>query len=175
MDLQGLLSALVTPFTADGAEIDEQGLRALVDRQIDEGVHGVIPCGSTGEFTTLTNDERRLVTEIVIDQTAGRVPVVPHIGALTAGEAIALGKHAEQKGADAVLTVAPFYEPLTPDDAMNYHRSVAGALSVPSMIYNIPIATGVNIDPELIGQLAREVEQIKYIKDTSWTCTRRGS
>lgn len=167
MELQGLLSALVTPFTAGGADIDEARLRTLVEETIEQGAHGLIPCGSTGEFATLTHDERRLVTEIVLDQNAGRIPVVPQVGALTAKEAIVLGKHAEEKGADAVLTVAPFYEPLTEEDAAQYHRSVAEALSVPTMIYNIPLHTGVNLGPELIGQLASEVEQIQYVKDTS--------
>lgn len=167
MELQGLLSALVTPFTADGEAIDESRLRGLVDEQIAAGAHGLIPCGSTGEFATMTHDERRLVTEVVLDQASGRVPVVPQVGALTAKEAISLGKHAEQAGADAVLTVAPFYEPLSEDDAVLYHRSVAEALAVPTMIYNIPLHTGINISPELIGQLAAEVEQIKYVKDTS--------
>lgn len=167
MELQGLLSALVTPFTTDGEVIDETRLRSLVDEQVAAGAHGLITCGSTGEFATLSHDERRQVTEIVLDQTAGRVPVVPQIGALTAKEAISLGKHAEQAGAAAVLTVAPFYEPLTEADALRYHRSAADALGVPTMIYNIPLHTGVNIGPELIGQLAAEVEQIKYVKDTS--------
>ncbi|WP_412518184.1 dihydrodipicolinate synthase family protein [Actinomadura madurae] len=167
MELHGLMSALATPFTAGGASLDEAALRSHVDSQIQGGVHALIPCGSTGEFTTLTVDERRLVTEIVIDQAAGRVPVVPHVGALTARDAIALGRHAEEKGADALMVVAPFYEALPMEDVLGFYRKVAGAVSVPIMVYNAPLATGVNIDPDTMASLAREVEQIKYVKDTS--------
>lgn len=167
MELRGLLCAMATPFTAEGASIDEANLRKHVDSQIEEGVHALIPCASTGEFTTLTVDERRLVTEIVIDQAAGRVPVVAHAGALTAKEATALSRHAEEKGADAVMAVAPFYEALPMDDVLDFYRRVAGSVSIPVMVYNAPMATGVNIDPETMAALAREVEQIKYVKDTS--------
>lgn len=168
MELHGLLSALSTPFAPGGDEVDESVLRDLVERTVAGGVHGLIPNGSTGEFTTLSHDERRRVTEIVIDQAGGRVPVIPQIGALTIKETVALAKHAEQAGAAAVMAVSPFYEPLDVEETCDFFRKVAGALSIPMMIYNIPVATGVNLLPAQVAGLAREVDQIQYVKDTSF-------
>ena len=108
-NLRGVLVALATPATTEGA-LDETALRALVDRTIDGGVHGVVACGSTGEFTALTTDERRRVVEVVVDQTAGRVPVVAQTGDTSAAKAIALTRHAQAAGVDVVMPVAPYYE-----------------------------------------------------------------
>ncbi|MGI5423818.1 4-hydroxy-tetrahydrodipicolinate synthase [Streptomyces sp. CA-179760] len=164
--LRGVLSALLTPFDDNGS-VDEATLRRVVDRNIDGGVHGVVACGSTGEFTTLSNAERRLVVETVIDQTAGRVPVVAQTGAQSTREAIELSRHAEQAGASVLMVVAPYYEPLTIEETKHYLTTVAESVSIPIMLYNLPIATGVNMTPDLVGELAREVENIQYIKDTS--------
>jgi 4-hydroxy-tetrahydrodipicolinate synthase len=164
--LHGVLSALLTPFDGDGS-VDEATLRGVVDRNIDGGVHGVVACGSTGEFTTLSNAERRLVVETVIDQTAGRVPVVAQTGAQSTREAIELSRHAEQAGASVLMVVAPYYEPLTIEETKRYLTTVAEAVSIPIMLYNLPVATGVNMTPTMVGELAREVENIQYIKDTS--------
>ncbi|NUR06027.1 MAG: dihydrodipicolinate synthase family protein [Nocardioidaceae bacterium] len=164
--LRGVLVALATPATTDGA-LDEAALRALVDRTIDGGVHGVVACGSTGEFTALTTDERRRVVEVVVDQTAGRVPVVAQTGGTSAAKAIALTRHAEAAGVDVVMPVAPYYEPLTLDETRHYLRRVAGSVQVPVMLYNLPHATGVDLAPEVVAGLAREVPNIRYVKNTS--------
>ncbi|SDC92995.1 4-hydroxy-tetrahydrodipicolinate synthase [Geodermatophilus telluris] len=164
--LRGVLSALLTPFDGDG-RVDEATLRRVVDRNIDGGVHGVVACGSTGEFTALSGAERRLVVETVVDQAAGRVPVVAQTGAQTTAEAIELSRHAEQAGASVVMVVAPYYEPLTIDETKRYLRTVAESVGIPVMLYNLPAATGVNMPPALIGELAREVDNIRYVKDTT--------
>ncbi len=164
--LRGILTALVTPFGADG-ELDEAALRAVVDRSIEGGVHGVVACGSTGEFTALSSDERRRIVEIVVDQAGGRVPVIAHTGATSTAEAIRLSRHAEKVGADIVMAIAPYYEPLTVDETTDYLRTVAGSVSVPVMLYNIPMATGQDLAPDTVGALAREVENIEYIKNTT--------
>ncbi len=164
--LSGVLSALLTTFDDDGA-LDEATLRRVVDRNIDGGVHGVVACGSTGEFTTLSADERRRVVEVVIDQSAGRVPVVAQTGGQSTTEAIALSRHAEEAGAAAVMVVAPYYEPLSLAETKRYLATVAGSITIPVMLYNLPVATGVNMTPAFVGELAREVENIRYIKDTS--------
>jgi 4-hydroxy-tetrahydrodipicolinate synthase len=164
--LLGVLTALATPFAPDG-QIDTGALRRLVDRSIDGGVQGVVACGSTGEFAAMSNAERRLVVETVIDQAAGRVPVVAQTGALSTAEAIELSRHAEAAGASVLMVVAPYYEPLSLDETVDYLRAVAGAVDVPIMLYNLPAATGVNLSPETVGQLAQDVENIRYIKDTS--------
>jgi len=164
--LRGVLTALATPFTADGT-IDEASLRILVNRSIAGGVHGVVACGSTGEFSTLSSSERRLVVEIVVDQVAGRVPVIAQTGATSTAEAVRLSRHAQSAGADVVMTVAPYYEPLTIDETLSYLRAVAGSVDIPVMLYNLPVATGVDLDPDTVGALAREVENIRYIKNTT--------
>ncbi|MEV0290512.1 MULTISPECIES: 4-hydroxy-tetrahydrodipicolinate synthase [unclassified Kribbella] len=164
--LSGVLSALVTPFTSTG-QIDEDNLRRLVDRNIQAGVHGVVACGSTGEFAAMSAAERRFVVETVIDQTAGRVPVVAQTGAVSTAEAVELSRHAEKAGASVLMVVTPYYEPLTLDETLRYLRTVAGAVDIPIMLYNLPVATGINLDPATVGRLAREVDNIQYIKDTS--------
>ena len=104
MALDGVLSAIVTPFTPDGERIDERALRRLIDQGISDGLHGFVPAGGTGEFSVLSHDERRRLIDIVTDQAAGRVPVLAHTGATSTREAIALSKHAQQAGATAVMT-----------------------------------------------------------------------
>ena len=164
--LSGVLTALATPFTADG-QIDEPKLRFLVDRSIDGGVNGVVACGSTGEFAALSADERRLVVETVVQHTAGRVPVVAQTGATSTAEAIELSRHAQECGADVLMLGLPYYDPLSLPEATGYIRTVAEAVKLPVMLYNYPAATGVNLDADTVGKLAREVENIRYIKDSS--------
>jgi 4-hydroxy-tetrahydrodipicolinate synthase len=164
--LSGVLTALATPFALDGT-IDEATLRRLVDRSIDAGVDGVVACGSTGEFAAMSSAERRFVVETVIDQTANRVPVVAQTGAMSTAEAVELSRHAEAAGASVLMVVAPYYEPLSLEETVEYLRTVAGAVDIPIMLYNLPGATGVNLTPDTVGELAREVGNIRYIKDTS--------
>jgi 4-hydroxy-tetrahydrodipicolinate synthase len=165
-NLRGVLVALATPVTTESA-LDETALRALVDRTIEGGVHGVVACGSTGEFTALTTDERRRVVEVVVDQTAGRVPVVAQTGDTSAAKAIALTRHAQAAGVDVVMPVAPYYEALTLDETVHYLRRVADSVQIPVMVYNLPHATGVDLSPETIAGLAREVPNVRYVKNTS--------
>jgi 4-hydroxy-tetrahydrodipicolinate synthase len=164
--LHGVLTALVTPFTADGL-IDESSLRLLVDRSIDGGVDGVVACGSTGEFAALSSEERRLVVETVVEHTAGRVPVVAQTGATSTAEAIRASRHAQECGADVLMLITPYYERLSLPEATGYIRTVAEAVELPVMLYNIPANTGINLDAETVGKLARESENIRYIKDSS--------
>lgn len=164
--LHGIIVAVVTPFTDDGS-VDENTLRELVDRLVGDGAHGLIPCGSTGEFAALTHQERRRVVEIVIEQAAGRIPVVPQTGATTTSEAVELSRHAERAGAAGVMVVAPYYEPLNVAETKDYYHRVAGALSIDVMLYNLPSATGVNLAPEDIRELAEGAQNIRYVKDSS--------
>lgn len=168
--LHGILSAMSTPFAADES-VDELGLRDLTEHTIAAGVHGLVPGGSTGEFAAMSADERRAVLEVVLDQTAGRVPVVPGVGAMTTREAVALARHAEGAGAAGVLAVAPYYEPLDLAETKRYFRDVADAVSVPVVIYNLPVATGVNLTPEDVRELATSCENIDYVKDTTGDLT----
>jgi 4-hydroxy-tetrahydrodipicolinate synthase len=167
MTLRGVFSAVATPFNTPDQSINEQALRDLVERTIDGGIHGLVPCGSTGEFAAMTAAERKRVLEVTIDQAGGRVPVVAHSGAMTTREAIDISKHAEAAGASAVMTVAPYYEPLDIDETKEYFRSVADSIQIPVIIYNLPVATGVNLEPHDIADIASKSQNVKYVKDTS--------
>lgn len=165
-DLTGVLVALVTPFTADAGEIDAAALEAHVERLIAEGAHGFVPGGSTGEFTTLTLDERKQLTEVVVKATGGRVPVVAGTGALSTRDAVDLAAHAAQAGADALMVVPPFYDVVDLATFKELLREISAASQLPIMFYNIPSATGLRLTPAEIASLA-EVEGVRYLKDTS--------
>ncbi|MBB5153657.1 4-hydroxy-tetrahydrodipicolinate synthase [Saccharopolyspora phatthalungensis] len=164
--LHGVLAALSTPFTDDGG-LDEAGLREHVDRMIDAGIHGLVPCGSTGEFAALTLDERKRVTEITLDQAAGRVPVVPGTGSTSTAEAIELSRHAAEHGAAAVLAVQPFYEAPTRDEVMEYFTQIGTAAGVPVVVYNLPSVTGMNLDRGFYEELLERTDAVQYVKDTT--------
>ncbi|MDI2027660.1 4-hydroxy-tetrahydrodipicolinate synthase [Saccharopolyspora sp. TS4A08] len=164
--LGGILTALPTPFAPDG-KIDVDALSRVVERNIDGGVDGLVACGSTGEFAVLSEQERMQVVETVVAQAAGRVPVVAQTGAVSTAEAIRLSRHAQQVGASVVMLVTPYYEPLSEAETAHYLRTVAQSVEIPVMLYNLPGVTGVDLSPETIGELAREVDNIRYVKDTN--------
>jgi len=165
-DLAGVLVALVTPFTADGNEIDAVALEAHVDRLIREGAHGFVPGGSTGEFTTLTLDERKQLTELVVKAASGRVPVVAGTGALSTRDAIELATHAAETGADALMVVPPFYDAVELSTFKELLREIYAASGLPIMFYNIPSATGLSLTAAEIASLA-EVEGVRYLNGAS--------
>ncbi len=164
--LTGILAAVPTPFTADGTAVDEAALTALVDRLVAAGVHGLVPCGTTGEFTSLNPAEHRRVIELYVAAAAGRVPVVAGVGSMTTAGAIELVQHAERVGADAVMLVPPFYDPLAFDALKVFLADVAGATSLPIVYYNVPGATGVRLDADQIAELGA-IDGVDYLKDTS--------
>src|ERR671914_598610 len=143
----GVLPALITPFTEDGSAIDTGALPAPVDRLVGAGVAGLVPGGSTGEFTTLSHAERRELVETTVEAAAGRVPVVAGTGALSTRETVELSVHAEQAGATAVMIVPPFYDALSWSELEAHYTAVADRISIPIMYYNLPSATGVTLDP----------------------------
>jgi 4-hydroxy-tetrahydrodipicolinate synthase len=157
----GVLPALITPFTEDGGAIDTHALAANVERLIGAGVGGLVPGGSTGEFTTLTHAERRQLTEVTVEAAAGRVPVVAGTGALSTRETVELSVHAEQAGAAAVMVVPPFYDPLPWRELLAHYTAVADAIEIPIMYYNLPSATGVTLTAEQLRALP-----IASLKDT---------
>src|SRR5262245_16211487 len=166
LELRGILPAMITPFTADGAAVNTQALADHTRHLIDAGVGGLIPGGSTGEFTALSKAERQQVHTTVIEAAAGRVPVVPQTGALTVQEAIELSTHAEQAGAAGVMVAPPFYDPLSFAELHAYFAEVAGAISIPVMLYHIPGVTGQQLTPAQIGELA-QIPGVASIKDSS--------
>jgi dihydrodipicolinate synthase/N-acetylneuraminate lyase len=165
-DLRGILVAVTTPFTSDGAAVDEATIRSQVERLVSAGVHGLVPTGTTGEFTTLSSDEYRRVIEVYVESAAGRVPVVAGIGSLSTQGAIDLARHAQLVGADAIMLVPPFYDPLDFATLKVFLEAVAGSISIPVVYYNVPGATGIKLTAAEIAELG-QIDGIDYLKDTS--------
>ena len=164
-DFHGVLPALITPFTEDGTDVDADALAAIVNRLVGAGTGGLVPGGSTGEFTTLTNAERRQVVEVTVEAAAGRVPVVAGTGALSTQETVALSVHAERAGATAVMVVPPFYDAPSWRELLAHYTAVADAISIPIMYYNLPSASGVKLDTDQLREL-RRVARVTSLKDT---------
>jgi 4-hydroxy-tetrahydrodipicolinate synthase len=157
----GVLPALITPFSDDGDAIDTHGLTAIVDRLVAADVAGLVPGGSTGEFTTLTHAERRQLVEVTVEAAADRVPVVAGTGALSTRETAELSRHAERAGAAAVMVVPPFYDALSWRELLAHYTAVAEAIDIPIMYYNLPSATGVTLTAAQLRELP-----INCLKDT---------
>ncbi|MBJ18821.1 MAG: 4-hydroxy-tetrahydrodipicolinate synthase [bacterium] len=162
--LEGTLTALITPFR-DG-EVDETALRGHVERQIEAGVNGLVPCGSTGESATLSYNEHHRVIEITIDASAGRVPVIAGTGSNSTREAIDFTLHAKHAGADGALLLSPYYNKPTQEGIYQHYSAVARETALPLVVYNIPGRTASNLSPETIGRLAR-IENIIGVKESS--------
>jgi len=163
---EGVLPALITPFTEDGSALDIPALEALVERCIAAGVGGLVTTGSTGEFPTLTHEERRRVLETVIATARGRVPTVSSTGALSTKETIELSEHAEAAGAAAVMIVPPFYGELAWHELVAHFKAVSDRLSIPIMYYHLPGASGVKLSVERLRELG-EVAGVTCLKDSS--------
>ena len=159
---EGILTALVTPFR-DGA-VDDRALAALVDRQVAAGIHGVVPCGSTGESATLSHAEHRHVVDVVVEAAAGRIPVVAGTGSNSTREAIELTLHARQAGADGALLLSPYYNKPTQEGIYLHYEAVARETGFPLVVYNIPGRTASNIAPETLARLA-ELEHVVGVKE----------
>lgn len=161
---EGIHTAIITPFR-DG-QVDEEALRKLVERQIDAGIDGLVPCGSTGESATLSHLEHRRVVEIVIETTAGRVPVIAGAGSNSTREAIELTMHAKDAGAQGALLLSPYYNKPTQEGIYAHYAAVAEETGFPIVVYNIPGRTASNISAETVARLAR-LENIVGIKEAS--------
>ncbi len=157
----GVLPALITPFSQDGSAIDSEALAAIVDRLVGAGVTGLVPGGSTGEFTTLSGTERRQLVEATVQAAAGRVPVVASTGALSTRKTVELSVHAERSGAAAVMIVPPFYDALSWRELLAHYTAVADAIEIPIMYYNLPSATGVTLTTAQLRELP-----VTCLKDT---------
>jgi 4-hydroxy-tetrahydrodipicolinate synthase len=160
----GALSAIVTPFR-DG-EVDERALRDLIEWQIQSGVDGLVPCGSTGESATLTHAEHDRVIKITIEQTRRRVPVVAGTGSNSTAEAIRLTVAAREMGADGALLISPYYNKPTQEGIFRHYKMIAAAVDFPLLVYNIPGRTASNIVPETFARLC-EIRNIVGIKEAA--------
>ena len=166
----GTYTVMVTPFARDGS-VNVPALRAFVDWQINEGIHGLIPLGSTGEFLSLSDEEKELVAATVIDQAAGRVPVLIGTGAEDTREVVRLSKRAERLGADGVMIIPPFYSTPTDDEIVHHYRTISDAIGIPIMVYNNPAVANVDLRPPLVARLA-EIDNCRYIKESTLEVTR---
>lgn len=161
----GCGTALVTPFTRDGA-VDERALRALVEWQIAEGIHFLVPCGSTGEAATMTPAEHRRVVEIVVEQTRKRVPVVAGAGSNDTRKAAEMSREIKAAGADMLLHVSPMYNKPPQRGIIAHFHAVADATDLPIIVYNVPGRTGSNIEAKTTLELASH-ERIVAVKEAS--------
>jgi 4-hydroxy-tetrahydrodipicolinate synthase len=165
----GCGTALVTPFTRAGA-LDEAGVRRLARRQIDAGIHFLVPCGTTGETPTLSAEERARVVEIVVDEAAGRVPVLAGAGGYDTAEVVEMARRMEAAGADGLLSVTPYYNKPTPDGLVEHYKAIAGATALPVVVYNVPGRTGVNVDVATIVRLSA-LPHVVGVKEASGNVT----
>jgi len=164
MTFTGTLPALVTPFR-DGA-VDEDALRALVERCIEGGVDGLVPCGTTGESVTLTTAEHTRVVRITVEQAKGRVPVVAGSGTVSTAHTIELAEIAKHAGAEGLLLVCPYYNRPTQEGLEAHFRAVLAAVPMPTILYNIPSRTGVDLSVETLARLS-DVKEIVGMKEAT--------
>jgi 4-hydroxy-tetrahydrodipicolinate synthase len=161
----GCGTALVTPFRQD-LSLDEEAVRRLARRQVDAGINFLVPCGTTGESPTLSAAEQRRVVEICIDEARGKVPVVAGAGGNDTAHVIELARQFQSLGADGILSVSPYYNKPTQEGLYQHFKAIAGAITLPVILYNIPGRTGVNIEPATIKRLA-EIDNIVGVKEAS--------
>lgn len=178
--LRGSIVPLVTPFRE--GRVDEEALRGLVEWQIASGSHGISVCGTTGEPTSLSVDERKRVIELAVQAAAGRVPVVAGVGTNHHGETVEMAQFAEQAGADALLVLVPYHVRPTQEGLYQHFRAVARSTRLPVIVYNIPGRTAVNLEVETLARLRRDCENVVGVKEANrdfehvnrvlWACGR---
>ncbi len=168
---RGTFTVLVTPFTADGRSVDVPALRRLVEWQIEQGIHGLIPLGSTGEFLSMTMPEQEQVIEVCVKQAAGRVPVLIGTGAEWTDDAVMKARLAESMGADGVMVIPPYYSTPTSDELFEHYRKIGEAVSMPIMVYNNPATANVDLTPDIVARLA-QIDNVRYIKESTLEVTR---
>lgn len=163
---RGVGPALVTPMGPDGA-LDMDAFARHVERVVDAGVHFLVPCGTTGESATLSNDEQVAVIRRCVEVAAGRVPVMAGAGTNNTLDAVVRARGAAAAGADGILSVSPYYNRPTARGLVKHYEAVAGAVELPVFIYNVPGRTSSNVPPEVVLELARRVENIAGVKEAS--------
>ncbi len=169
MLFQGSMPALVTPFR--NGKVDEKAFVALVERQVAAGTHALVVAGTTGEASTLSHEEHGAVVELCVKTSAGRIPVIAGTGSNSTDEAISLLQHAKSVGAHAALIVNPYYNRPSQDGVYAHYKTLNEAVQLPIFVYNVPVRTGSDMQPELIGRLAK-LPNIIGIKDASGDVSR---
>ncbi len=169
MQFAGAFTALVTPFCK--GELDEERYRAFIEWQIQEGINGLVPCGTTGESATLSHKEHERVIEICIDQVKGRVPVLAGAGSNNTAEAINLTRFAKDAGASGALLITPYYNKPTQEGLYQHYKAISNAVDFPLVMYNVPGRTGCNLLPATVGRIAKELPNVVGIKEATGNLT----
>jgi 4-hydroxy-tetrahydrodipicolinate synthase len=166
-DFVGSYTVMITPFSEDGSAIDTGALARFLDWQLEVGVPGIIVLGSTGEFLTVSDDERTQLVEATIRHIGGRIPVL--VGTMNAftPNAVRYSREAERLGADGLMIVPPYYYTPTEDEIFGYYRAISESVQIPIMLYNNPVTSNVDMSAKLVGKLTRAFENIRYIKEAS--------
>ena len=167
----GSFTVMVTPFTEDGSKIDYSTLRRFVDWQISNGVPGLIPLGSTGEFLSIADEERREIVTTIIQQVDGRVPVLVGTADEWTDKAVRYSREAEELGASGVRVVPPYYASPTEDELYAHYQRISDAISIPIMVYNNPNTANVDLTPDLLARLS-QIENVDYVKESSGDISR---
>jgi len=162
---KGAIVAIITPFNENG--IDENNFKKLIHFQIESGINGIVPCGTTGESPTLTTNEHNRVVELCVKEVKGRVPVIAGTGSNSTAEAISLTKHAKKVGADAALIVTPYYNKPTQKGLYLHFKAIADSVDIPVILYNIEGRTGRNIETSTVAALAKDCKNIIGVKEAS--------
>lgn len=165
MQFKGAFTALVTPF-ANG-RIDEDAYRNLIEWQVESGINGVVPCGTTGESATLSHEEHKQTIRICVDQVKGRVPVLAGAGSNNTAEAVELARFAKDAGADGVLLITPYYNKPTQEGLYQHFKHIAAEVPIPYILYNVPGRTGVNLLPATVARLYKDISDICGIKEAT--------
>jgi 4-hydroxy-tetrahydrodipicolinate synthase len=161
---RGSITALITPFR--NGKVDEKAFQDFVEWQIQQGTHGLVPCGTTGESPTLSHEEHHRVVELCVEVAKGRVPVIAGTGSNSTAEAIDLTKHAKRAGADGALVVTPYYNKPTQEGMLLHFRAIADAVEIPIVIYNIPARSVIDMSVATMAQLAKH-PNIVGVKDAT--------
>lgn len=164
--LQGVFTAIITPFKEDGS-VDEEQLKKLIDFNIENGVSGIVPCGTTGESPTLSNAEHSRVIEITVEHVNGRVPVIAGTGSNCTREAIRQSQHAEEVGVDALLLVNPYYNKPTQEGLYRHFKAIANSVKISCVVYNIKGRTGVNVETPTLMRIIKECKNVVAVKEAS--------
>ena len=165
MQFKGAFSALITPFK--DSQIDEKKYRDFIEWQIEQGIDGLVPCGTTGESATLDHSEHKKAISICVDQSKGRVPVIAGAGSNATSEAIDLVRHAKESGADAALMITPYYNKPTQEGVVAHFKAISREVSIPMLVYNVPGRTSLNVLPETMARLFSEVGDVIGTKEAS--------
>ena len=167
----GSFTVMVTPFSEDGSKVDYSTLRRFVDWQIANGVPGLIPLGSTGEFLSVADEERREIVTTIIQQVDGRVPVLVGTADEWTDKSVRYSREAEELGASGVMVVPPYYASPTEDELYAHYQRISDAISIPIMVYNNPNTANVDLTPELLARLS-QIENVDYVKESSGDISR---